>query len=66
MIKRQYYRFDPGYFYNFINGNELEGSIKQGLAPYKATIAKSKHPTSKMNVKWHDHKLYMLFVMRWS
>ena len=66
MIKRQYYRFDKGYFYNFINSNDLEGKIGDQLKLYKATLAKSKHPTSKMNVKWHDPKLYTLFVMRWS
>ena len=66
MIKKQYHRFHQGYFFNFINSNDLERHIEDGLKPYKATIAKSKNKNSKLNVKWHDERLYMMFVLRWS
>lgn len=67
MIKKQYDRFTPGYFRNFINSNDPEGVIEEGLKEYKATIAKSKYKNnSKLNIKWHDPKLYTLFVLRWA
>ena len=67
MIKRQYHRVSPGYFYNFINNQvDMNAHIEDGLKPYKATLAKSKNKNYKLNVKWHDPKLYSLFVMRWS
>ena len=66
MIKKQYNRFDQGYFYNFINFNNFEAHIEDKLKPYKATIAKSKNKYAKMNIKWHDERLYMMFVLRWS
>ena len=67
MIRRQYHRFEPGYFYNFINGQEdKEASIEEGLKPYNAKLAKSKNRNVKLNIKWYDHKLYTLFVMRHS
>jgi hypothetical protein len=67
MIKRQYKRSEPGYFFNFINFQpDMDVHIEDGLAPYKATLGKSKNRHSKLNVKWHDEKLYMLFVLRWS
>lgn len=68
MIKRQYDRFKPGYFYNFVNNQvDLEAHIEDGLRPYKATIGKSKYKNNnKLNVKWHDARLYTLFVMRWA
>ena len=67
MIKRQYDRMTPGYFYNFVNKQvDMEAHIEDGLRPYKATIGKSKNRNSKLNVKWHDAKLYTLFVLRWS
>ena len=67
MIKKQYTRSQRGYFDNFILSNDPEGSIEDGLRPYKATIAKSKYKNNyKLNVKWHDEKLYTLFVLRYS
>jgi hypothetical protein len=66
MIKKQYYRITPGYFKNFIDSNDPEGIIEEGLEPYKATIGKSKNKNHKLNVKWHDEKLYTLFVLRYS
>lgn len=67
MIKKQYHRFDPqGYFFNFINSNDPEKHIEDSLKPYKATIAKSKNKHAKMNIKWHDERLYMMFVLKWS
>ena len=70
MIKRQYKRFDFGsYFNNFIAHNmavDSEASIEDSLRPYKATVAKSKNRHSKLNVKWHDTKLYTIFVLKWS
>jgi len=70
MIKRQYNRFDVGsYFNNFVAHNmatDPEASIEQALKPYKATVAKSKNRHSKLNVKWHDSKQYMLFILTWS
>jgi hypothetical protein len=68
MIKKQYDRFSPGYFYNFVNNQrDMEAHIEDGLKPYKATLAKSKYRNNyKLNVKWHDEKLYMMFVLRYS
>jgi hypothetical protein len=67
MIKKQYRRDAPGYFYNFINSNDPERHIKDDLKPYKATIAKIKYKNKyKLNVKWHDERLYMMFILRWS
>jgi hypothetical protein len=70
MIKRQYNRFDFGsYFNNFVAhnmANDPEASIEQALKSYKATVAKSKNRHAKLNVKWHDPKLYMMFVLKWS
>lgn len=68
MIKRQYDRFAPGYFYNFINDqSDMNANIEDGLRPYKAKLAKSKYKNNyKLNVKWHDPKLYTLFVLRHS
>jgi hypothetical protein len=66
MIRKQYHRFSPGYFYNFINAHDGELSIEDELKKYNATIAKSKNENYKMNVKWHDPKLYTWFVLRWS
>ena len=67
MIKRQYIIYEHGYFYNFINRqDDMEASIELGLKKYKATLAKTKAPQYKLNVKWHDAKLYTLFVMQWS
>lgn len=69
-IKRQYNRFDfSSYFNNFVAHNmatDPEASIEEALKPYKATVAKSKNKHSRLNVKWHDEKLYIIFVLRWS
>lgn len=61
----QYKRYIPEYFFNFINSNDPERQIEDELKSYKATIAKSKYD-NKLNVKWHDERLYMMFVLRWS
>ena len=66
MIKKQYIRSQRGYFDNFIMSNDPEGSIEDGLKEYKATLAKSKNKYYKLNVKWHDEQLYMMFVLRYS
>jgi hypothetical protein len=36
------------------------------LKKYNATLGKCKKGDYAYNVKWHDEKLYMLFVLRWS
>jgi hypothetical protein len=41
-------------------------AIEEGLLKYNATIAKAKNENYKINVKWHDPKLYTLFVLRFS
>ena len=66
MIKRQYNRGQPGYFNNFILSHDPDGTIEKELKLYKATIAKSKNKHYMMNVKWHDHELYTIFVLRYS
>ena len=67
MIKKQYDRFKQGYFYNFINSNDPEGVIEDGLKKYKAKLAKSKYKNNcKLNVKWYDEQLYTIFVLRYS
>ena len=67
MIKRQYHRMTPGYFYNFINNQtDMDSRIEDGLRPYRATLGKSKNRNYKLNVKWHDPKMYVVFVLKWS
>ena len=70
MIKRQYNRFDFGsYFNNFVahyNAANPDGVIEEALKPYKATVAKSKNRHARLNVKWHDPKLYTVFILKWS
>ena len=69
MIKKQYNRFELGYFYNFIahnNSADPEASIADALKYYNATVGKSKNRNAKLNVKWHDKSLYMMFVLRWT
>jgi len=66
MIKKQYSRFEPGYFSNFISSHDGELVIDDELKKYGATIAKSKNCNYKMNVKWRDPVLYSLFVIRWA
>jgi hypothetical protein len=70
MIKRQYNRFDFGsYFNNFVayhNTVNTNAAIETALKPYKATLAKSKKRHARLNVKWHDPQLYVMFVLRWT
>lgn len=66
MIKKQYDRFKKGYFFNFINSSEPDADIEDALRLYKATLGKSKAPNYKLNVKWHNERLYMMFVLKWS
>ena len=67
MIKKQYHRMTPGYFYNFVNQRtNMEDHIEDGLRPYNASLGKSKNRNYKLNVKWHDEQLYTLFVLRYS
>ena len=70
MIKKQYNRFDFGsYFNNFVAHNmakDPDGVIEDALRPYGATVGKSKNRHSKINVKWHDEKMYMMFILKWS
>ena len=67
MIKKHYvvdYYTREGYFGNYLMNRTGEKSVREELAEYKATLAKSKR--NRMNVKWHDPKLYTMFVLRWS
>jgi hypothetical protein len=66
MIKRQYRRGQPGYFNNFILSHDPEGTIEKELKMYNATLAKSKNRYYLLNVKWQDHELYTIFVLRYS
>lgn len=66
MIKKQYERSQLGYFNNFILSHNGEDVIEERLKKYKATLAKSKNKYYKLNVKWHDEKMYLMFVLRWS
>lgn len=74
MIRKQYDHYTsgrPNYFKNFVDSltvsyhPELREEIRKGLAPYKATVAKSK-AQYRYNIKFNDPKLYSLFVLRWS
>lgn len=66
MIKKQYCRGQEGYFNNFIEDNPPYNMIENELKKYNATLAKSKNRFYKMNVKWHDQDMYILFVMRYA
>ena len=70
MIKKQYYRYPnvniKSYFNNFLRDFDPNSTLHDELKKYNATIAKSKQPNSMFNIKWHDHKMYTLFVLRWS
>jgi len=46
--------------------HDPEGTIETELKLYKATIAKSKNKHYMVNVKWHDHELYTIFVLRYA
>lgn len=69
MIRRQYQLargFESRcYFDNFIDSVGIR-SFEEALNPYKATIGKSKRMDLLINVKWHDVKLYTIFVLRWA
>jgi hypothetical protein len=68
MNKKQYVPYDPNtYFGKFMNTiDDGFHSLDVELSKYQATIAKSKNYNARINVKWHDEKLYTLFVLRWS
>lgn len=66
IIRKQYRSNKPSYFLNFVRANNPEASIDEALKPYRATIAKSKNDRYLFNVKWHDERLYTMFVLRWS
>ncbi len=70
MIKRQYNRWRYGsnksYFDNFVDAHGPDEVIEEKLLLYKANIGKSKNKNHKLNVKWHDSKMYVMFVLRWS
>ena len=66
MIKKQYEHLGlvskSGYFNNFLTQST---SVVDELKKYNATLGKSKKMYG-YNVKWHDEKLYMMFVLRYS
>jgi hypothetical protein len=66
VIKKQYKRGAPGYFNNFINSHDPEYNVEEHLKPYDATLAKSKNKNYRLNVKWHNERMYMMFVLRYS
>lgn len=69
MIKRQYFewpRIDSQcYFHKFLDSTQSDNEVVSELKKYDASLGKSKHRHC-FNVKWHDARLYTLFVMRWS
>ena len=75
MIKRQYHYYgnqiEGSYFTRFVDSVDQspythpKKKIAMELAQWKATLGKSKARYT-YNVKFHDPKLYTLFVMRWS
>ena len=69
MIRRQYENLRPlrphTYFSNFVNTIEDKDLVSE-LKKYNATLGKCKKGGYAYNVKWHDEKLYMLFVLRHS
>lgn len=66
VIKKQYRRGIHGYFNNFILAHDGDDVIEEKLKKYNATLGKSKNKNYIMNVKWHDEKMYMMFVLRYS
>lgn len=66
MIRKQYHLTSAGYFGNFIRMKDPNGVVEDELKKYKATVGKSKNKNYKLNVKWHDETLYVMFVLRWS
>jgi hypothetical protein len=75
MIKKQYdyYSTKVSYFTNFmdhlvyanVQSSRARNALRLELTKYKATLAKSK-ANYRYNIKWHDHEMYLLFVMRWA
>ena len=69
MIRRQYENLRSlrlrSYFSNFVNTLE-DKDLASELKKYNATLGKCKKGSYAYNVKWHDEKLYMLFVLRYS
>jgi hypothetical protein len=69
MIHRQYENLRSlrlrSYFSNFVNTLEDKDLVSE-LKKYNATLGKCKKGGYAYNVKWHDEKLYMLFVLRHS
>lgn len=68
MIKKQYDYFhtEKTYFTNFLNTlHDARVEVRDALKPYSATVHKSK-ARYRYNVKFHDPKKYMLFVLEWS
>ena len=68
MIKKQYDYFhtEKTYFTNFLNTlHDARVEVRDALKPYGATVHKSK-ARYRYNVKFHDPKKYMLFVLEWS
>lgn len=64
MIKRSYDRHGKNYFANFVT--QLDNQcVRDALKPYNATVAKSKS-NWRYNIKFHDPKLYTVFVLRYS
>lgn len=68
MIKKQYQRYpvNRGYFHKFLDEHGINDVIKEQLKSYDATLGKSKHKFSALNVKWHNREKYVMFVLRWS
>ena len=68
MIKKQYdyYQTEKTYFTNFMNSlDDARIQVREALRPYNATVHKSK-ARYRYNIKFHDPKKYMMFVLRWS
>ena len=69
MIRRQYENLRSlrlrSYFSNFVNTLEDKDLVSE-LKKYNATLGKCKKGGYAYNIKWHDEKLYMMFVLRYS
>ncbi len=68
MIRRQYEHRRPmqpaNYFTNFLRSTEPKDLFSE-LKKYNATLGKCKKGYA-YNVKWQDHELYTIFVLRYS
>jgi hypothetical protein len=74
MIKTQfdYYQTEKTPFTRFMDSLHTDPQsgrygldVRGALKPYKATLGKSK-ASYRYNIKFHDPKLYTLFMLRWS